>query len=235
MIFLAFGKMVTVKKDISLHGFQKFVYDVYNLPNDRHFELSEMLNNIQRFGMRGLKGIRKKDIEKTKMNLIISFSWFLSTLNRLHIDLEKEAWNRFPYLCSYCGSCPCICKAKKEDKKIKKVVDNSKKPKSLDEYQKMFNAIYPATTRTLDYAGVHLAEEIGEFSEALMAFHGERKEEDFKEVLVEAADYFSCIMGVFNSLDVSLADELSKLFSDNCHVCHKIPCECSYTSIKVFK
>ena len=227
--------MASVSKKTSIKQIQNFIQEVFGIPNDRHFELNEMLNNIQRFAMRGLKGIRKENTDEIKKNLMISFSWFVSTLNRLHIDLEEEVWKRFPYLCSYCGSCPCVCKTMKVQKRVKMIRDNSKRPKTLSEFQEMFGNIYPASTRNLDNAGVHLAEEVGEFSEALTAYRGERKETDFYNVLVEAADYFSCLIGVFNSLNLSLSAELTKIFSNNCHVCHQAPCICEYTYIKSYR
>ncbi|MFH1325601.1 MAG: hypothetical protein ABIH49_02415, partial [archaeon] len=98
--------MPMIFPDTSIKQFQFFVKEVYEVPNNRHFDIGEMLNHIQRFGMRGLKGIRKKDYEKTKTNLIVSLSFFISVLNRLKIDLENETWQRFPYVCSYCNSLP---------------------------------------------------------------------------------------------------------------------------------
>lgn len=194
-----------------------------------------MHTNMERFAMRALKGIRKNEPEKIKLNLLISFSWFISTLNRLHIDLGSEIWKKFPYICSYCGACPCECKEKNVNTKQSLNIDESKKPSTLDEFQKMFEQVYPSSSRSLDHAGVHLAEEIGEFSEAMLAYRGGYKEELFNEILSEAADLFSCIAGVFNSLNVSIAKELSDLFSNNCHACKKAPCECSFDYIIKFK
>jgi len=227
--------MTRISKDISINQFQSFVKEVYNLPNDRCFEISEMLNNIQRFAMRGLKGIRKENIEKTKKNLIISTTWFLSTLTRLHISLEDEIWKRFPYLCSYCGFCPCICKAQKIESRREIIMDNTKRPGTLMGFQKMFSEIYPPSSRTLEHAGIHFAEEIGEFSEALIAYRTEKKDEELKKITIEAADYFSCLIGVFNSLDIDFAEELSKSFNENCHECHQAPCICTYKTIKNYK
>lgn len=227
--------MVLIQKEISLNKFQLFIKELYYEQNNKYFELNEMLNNIQRFGMRGLKGIRKENIEKTKKNLLISFSWFLSTLNRLNIDIEEELWKRFPYLCSYCGTCPCSCKSQKIDSRKEIFIDNSKKPGTIEGFQKMFYNIYPPLNRTLEHAGVHFAEEIGEFQEALIAFRNEKKEEDFKELKLEAADYVSCLIGIFNSLEMDLSEELFQMYSNNCHECNKMPCECDYIKIKNYK
>ena len=160
--------MPSITLNTTIKDFQNFVNDVYGLSNDRHFNLWDMLSNVERFTMRSLKGIRKKDYNKTKINLIISLSWFSSLLNKLHIDLEDAAWKRFPYLCSYCATCPCSCKEKgiKSRKHVSR--DDSQRPSSLRDFQIMFKKIYPPEERTVEHAGIHLAEELGEFSEAIL-------------------------------------------------------------------
>jgi len=80
-----------------------------------------------------------------------------------------------------------------------------KNQKLLRSIKKCSIKIYPAKKRTLEHAGVHLAEELGELSEAVLVFLGKHEEIDFKKVVEESADLFSCIMGVFNSLDVDVA------------------------------
>lgn len=223
--------MPGVKPNTAIKEYQDFVRQVYGKPNDMHFDLPDMLNNMQRFAMRGLKGIRKNNAEKTRINLIISLSWFVSTLNRLHIDVEDALWKRFPHLCSYCANCPCTCQEKNMLERKPIPVDDSKRPATLSGFQKMFEKIYPSQSRTLHKAGVHMAEEIGEFSEALLAYRGEHREEHFENVLLEAADLFSHFLCVFNSLGMDIAEELSNIFSDNCHICGKAPCECDFNKI----
>jgi len=227
--------MASVKEKTTIKEFQNFVQEVYGVPNDRYFSLWDMITNMERFMMRGLKGIRKKDREKTKLNLIIAFSWFMSIMNQLHIDVEEELWKRFPYLCSYCGCLPCACKEKKIKKRQKIFINKKKRPRTLDEFQKMFDKIYPAGKRNLEHAGVHLVEEAGEFSEAILTYRGGHGDEDFKKIELETADLLSCIMGVFNSLDSNIAKELSVMFSNNCHVCKSVPCKCNFKDITGFK
>lgn len=227
--------MASINSNTTIKKYQEFVNEVYGLPNNRYFSNEDMLTNIERFGMRALKGVRKKDKEKTKINLLIAQSWFMSFLNQLHINLEDEVWKKFPYLCTYCNSCPCTCKNIKNLVRQNVEVDNSKKPKNLKQYQEMFNKIYPVSKRTLEHASVHLAEEIGELAEAFLLYRGEHKDKDFEKIATESADLFSCIMGVFNSLEINVADELSKIFHENCHVCKKAPCECNFIDITNFK
>ncbi len=227
--------MASVKKDTTITEYQNFVQEVYGLNNDRYFDSQGMLTQVQRFGMKALKGIRKNDKEKTKLNLIISLSWFASLINQLHIKIEEEIWKRFPYLCSYCASLPCSCPETHPKERKKPVIDETKRPKTLEEFQIMFKKIYPPERRTLEHAGVHLAEELGEFSEAILIYHGRHQDTDFERITLETADLFSCFMGVFNSIGANVAEELARMFSENCHVCKKAPCECDFAYIMGFK
>ncbi len=227
--------MASVKENTTMDEFQDFVKEVYGLSNDRHFNTWDMLANIERFIMRGLKGIRKKDHEKTKINLMVSLSWFMSLMNQLHISVGDEIWKRFPYACSYCGFCPCSCKEKKIKKRKKFITNSKNRPGTLKNFQEMFEKIYPSKGRNLKDAGIHLAEEMGELLEAISIYRGNHNKKDFNRIRTEAADLFSCMAGVFNSLGMDMAKELSFTFSNNCHACEKSPCICSFSHIVKFK
>ncbi len=227
--------MASVKRNTTIKEYQNFVQEVYGLSNDRYFNLGDMITNMERFIMRGLKGIRKNDREKTKLNLLIAQSWFMSIMNNFHIDIEDKLWKRFPYLCSYCGSCPCSCKEKKLKRREKVPVNNKKRPETLEEFQNMLGKIYPAGGRTLEHSGVHLVEEVGEFSEAVLTYRGRHEDKDFKNIETEAADLYSCLIGVFNSLGINIAKEISVMFAKNCHVCKNAPCTCNFKFITNFK
>jgi NTP pyrophosphatase (non-canonical NTP hydrolase) len=227
--------MFSIRPDTTIKEYQDFVREVYGLPNDRFFSSWDMLTSTERFTMRGLKGIRKGDRDKTRLNLLISLSWLTSMMNQFHIDIENEVWKRFPYLCSYCASCPCVCKKEKVEIRQRVFIDGKKRPKTLEGFQEMFRKIYPPESRTLEHSGIHLAEELGEFGETLLAYRGGHKGADFNKIPPEAADLFSCFMGVFNSLGMNVAKELSIMFSNNCHICHKAPCACSFKYIAEFE
>ncbi len=227
--------MVSLSKDVTLREYADFINAVYGTPNGRHYSLWDMLIHIQRFSMRGIKGVRKGNREKVKINLLIAMSWYASLLNRLHIDMEEIVWNRFPCLCSYCGKMPCACKTEKIDKRQRIMKIDSKKPKTMGGFQRMFGEIYPPSGRSATDAAIHLAEEMGELSEVFHMYMGDRNNEVLENIHLESADFFSCIMGVLNSLGINCAEELSIIFSDNCHVCHKLPCVCDFKSINSFK
>ena len=219
----------------SLSSFQEVNEQIYGLPNDRLFSVSDLISNTERFTMRALKGIRKNDMEKLKKNLMIALSFATAVANRFHIDIEEITWKRFPGKCSYCGKAPCVCKKIKPSKRVKIIRESSKKPSTLAEFQAMFNHIYPSDARTLSDVGVHLAEEMGELSEAAHFYLGDHSSQLFKETREELADYVSCFFGVANSADIDVAKTLYEMFDNGCHVCHKAPCVCSFSHIVRFR
>lgn len=227
--------MASIVQDTTVRAYMDFMRDVYSVSNDRHFSLGDMMTNIDRFIMRGLKGIRKGDEEKTVLNLLIAFSWFASFVNRFHIDIENEVWERFPGACSYCAAAPCDCGEKRPAKRQVMRGDEKDKPAILHDFQEMFETIYPAKNRSLEKAGIHLAEEMGELSESLLDYRGHHNEKTLKNVKLEAADLFSCFLGVFNSLQRDVAEASAALFRENCHVCKQAPCQCDFDFIMTFK
>lgn len=223
--------MPRFQKNDSISDFQKFIGDVYALPDERLYSIWDLLAHQQRFAMRALKGIRKGDAEKIKINLLISFSWIMSIVNRLSISAEEEIWKRFPYLCSYCGKCPCVCKKTRPSSRLKPKINDDLRPDSLMKFQVMFAEVYPTSNRTLADAGIHLAEEIGEISEAIHNYLGQHQQKQFDAIQIEIADFISCLFGVANSAGIDVARELAKMYGNNCHMCHKAPCVCSFSEV----
>lgn len=219
----------------SLADFQGFIRSAYGETDDRLYSIWDLVSNLERFTMRALKGIRKSDEKKLTLNLMISFSWAMAIANRLHLEIEERLWQRFPMHCSYCGKQPCACKAIKPTARPHLVPDKALRPRSLAQFQEMFGKIYPPESRTLSHAGVHLAEEVGEVSEAIHGYMGEHQEEHLEGIRDEIADFVSCIFGVTNSANIDAAKELAGLYYENCHVCHKYPCTCTFSSVVRFK
>lgn len=208
----------------------------YSIPDDRFYSLNDLLINQERFAMRALKGIRKQDRTKLKENLSVAFSWMMTIGNRLHIDIEDITLKRFPFTCSYCNEAPCRCKKNyKEKKKIKNVLSGRDKALRVADVQEMFEKIYPSRRRTLEEAGIHLAEEIGELGEAILYYFGEHKKSQFQQIEVEIADYVSCVFGVANSAKIDISLELAKMFRNGCQVCHSIPCRCNFSFVGKYK
>lgn len=228
--------MNKLSKNFTLPEFQNLINKIYSLPDDRLFSLWDLVSNQERFTMRALKGIRKDDTKKLTLNILVSFSWLMAIGNRLHIDVEKVIWERFSGTCSYCRKAPCICRKNKNIKRVKSNKSKSfSKPKTFEDFQNMFRMIYPPDKRTLPEVGVHLAEEMGELSEAIHIFLGEHRAKEFKDIEDEIADYVSCIFGVANSSNINVSKELFIMYKNNCHVCHKAPCVCNFSSVAKYK
>ena len=227
--------MAQFLKSQSLEDFQEFIRLVYSLPDDRFYSLWDLLTHVHRFAMRALKGIRKDDQQKLQLNLLVAFSWLMAVANRLHIDIEKEVWQRFSARCPYCGKAPCSCKKIKSHPVAMLSKVKVKPVTRLSDFQFMFEKIYPPARRTLADAGVHLAEETGEISEAVHHFLGEHLLKQFDAVILEIADCVSCIFGVANSAKIDVVVELEKLFHNNCHACHQIPCTCTFSEVATLK
>lgn len=91
--------MASLAKNASLQDFQTLIRDIYGVPDDRLFSLSDLISNLERFTMRSLKGIRKEDVNKIELNLLVAFSWIMAIANRLHLDMDKIVIECFPYIC----------------------------------------------------------------------------------------------------------------------------------------
>ena len=222
-------------KGLSLIGLQKLIEEIYGLPDDRLYSIEDMLTHQQRFAMRSLKGIRKDDLKKTKLNLIIAFSWLLAISNRLHIEVDDVVWKRFPGACLYCGGKTCECRRTKPTKRKTIRGNLLRKPKTLNEWQTFFDTIYPASERTLHEAGVHFAEEVGEVSESVHNYLGQHLKRQFNEIQEEIADEISCIFGIANSAGFDVETEIGKMYSRGCHICARTPCVCDFAKVSLLK
>ncbi len=228
-------RVIRLKKGASLKKLQDITYKIYGTANDRSFNTWDLFSNLEKFTMRALKGVRKKDKEKIRFNLVIAVGWLMALMNRFHVNLETAVWKRFPYKCSYCGQVACACKKKKPKKRPDVLKPTRKKPKNLKQFQSMFEKIYPSNRRSLDHAGIHLSEELGELSESIQAFFGTHNNKYFKIIVYESADFFSCLMGVFNSAGIDFEKAMLEFYSHNCHECKKAPCVCHFNEISEYE
>lgn len=214
---------------------QEVVREVYGTPNDRWFDLGDMSINVSRFTMRAVKAVRRSQIDRIEWNLAVAFSWFASSANRLHMSLSDVIWRRFPYRCATCNECPCCCGAKGAAGGRRP--PTFERPSSVSDTQRMFAAIYPPEERSLEHAAIHLVEELGEYQEAILMYRTRHGDADFRQIEIEAADYVSCALGLFTSIEHKYggsnraATALAKLFSHDCHECGSRPCVCTFDTV----
>ncbi len=214
----------------SIADLQKFIADVYGESGDKHFSLFELVAQQERFSMRILKRIRRRDMDELASDLAVALSWAIAAANRLHVDVGDALWKRFPGVCSYCGKRPCACTTRHLTGRAHiSPAKGVKKPQTLERTQLELGEIYPKDKRTIESAGMLLAEEMGEFSEAINRYYLSHQTSEFEKVCKELADYVSCIFDVANSANISLADVFAKLYNKNCHLCHNIPCTCDFS------
>lgn len=134
------------------------------------------------------------------------FKWFsiLYAKSGIKLPVSDMIWNKFPGICPYCKHSSCGCMFSKERFNYYDLVKKAEetrdfKPKTLDEWQGLFEKIY---SRNGDYKMEknvsHLFEELSELSE-VHRLHFIEADKDL--VGMELADVFSWIMGFANYYD----------------------------------
>lgn len=98
--------MAALRPDLTIREYQEFIEKVYGDTNVRHFSRRDLLTNVQRFLMRGMKGIRKHEPKRIATSLVISTGWLLSLMNRLHIDMEDITMETVPVPLFILRGCP---------------------------------------------------------------------------------------------------------------------------------
>jgi NTP pyrophosphatase (non-canonical NTP hydrolase) len=218
----------------SLPELQKRTSEIYGVANDRMFSIDDMLSLQLRFTLRAIKGIRQGNPGRIAANLPTAFSFFLSLLNRLHIDLQRAVWARFPGQCPYCRGTPCSCGDVKPNFNDA-LTPRGTEPQTIHEIQEMFQKIYPKTEKDLLKAGVHLAEEAGEVTESIRNWMGLHQKNTFRPIIDESADYASCFFTTANAAGIQLEPLLVAFTTNGCHACGQTQCACTFESIISYK
>ena len=187
---------------------------------------------------------RKKKRERVTVvdALCKALGWYFPLLAKCRVrSVEDLVFRKYPYACPYCRKSPhedYDCKAVRgtsstvnydalRDVHLRNL---SLRPKSLNEWQVMFQKIYPRGPEDRRSV-IGLFEEIGELAAAIRVF--EPHPEYFAG---EAADVFSYLMGVANELGIrmlqddnaefSLQDEFLKRYPGLCTQCGSQICIC---------
>jgi hypothetical protein len=134
-----------------------------------------------------------------------ALGWYFPLLAKLRIQsAEALVFRKFPNVCPYCRRSPhedMICKQVKgtqstvnHDEVIAHFIHAwPQRPQGLDEWQAMFNRIYPRNVGDGGRSSLGLMEELGELAEAVRVYDSHPH-----YFLGEAADTFSYIMGLAN-------------------------------------
>ncbi len=134
-----------------------------------------------------------------------ALGWYFPLLAKLRIrSVESLLFRKFPGVCPYCREVPhneAKCKLVKGTEstvshaEVTEIFERDweSRPRGLDEWQLMFNRIYPRNLNESGRSTIGLLEELGELAEAVRVFNAHPH-----YFLGEAADAFSYIMGIAN-------------------------------------
>lgn len=187
---------------------------------------------------------RKKKREGVEVTdaLCKTLGWYFPLLAKLRVrSAEEIIFRKFPLVCPYCRTSPhkdAVCKTVRG---TQRTLDNETvsrlykqnwdaRPGTLDDWQAMFQAIYPRGLEEHGRSTIGLLEELGELAEALRVF-----DRHPKYFLGEAADTFSYIMGIANEHAMTLAqgdvafslqDEFIRRYPGLCTQCGSKVCVC---------
>ncbi|MDO8530521.1 MAG: MazG-like family protein [bacterium] len=213
--------------DVSLEGFLRVNWEIYQRTDDRHYTSADIISYVHRNITHILKAVRKERHAEVNYRICVTLSWVGSLACRLHIDVANEIWKRFPGCCPYCGGTVCFCKERAATRQT--VAPATPRPVSLRDWQYLFAAIYPRNT--LQDSTMHLAEEIGELSEAFRNFLASHSDEWFSNIAEETVDIFANLFGIANCLHFDIASSLAEYFRKGCLKCQQCPCNCGYVTI----
>ena len=148
---------------------------------------------------------KKRENVDTTDALCKALGWYFPLLAKLDIrSVEALVFRKFPGVCLYCRKAPhedMICKQVRGTTTTvnhTEVVTHFERswptrPRGLDDWQRMFNNIYPRHVGDAARSSLGLMEELGELAEAIRVFDAHPQ-----YFLGEAADTFSYIMGLAN-------------------------------------
>jgi len=187
-------------------------------------------------------GKEKPGVDKDKQ-VSKAIAWWLALCGKVGIkSVEDLLWDKFPSVCPYCQHQPHkqeVCADKKAQNSgppwsdLATIGAGKKRPKTLREWQVMFNEIYPVTQQS-EFAPsfARLYEELAELAEAVRVFSAVPG-----YFLSEAADVFAWLMNIQNIADekagrrnaqrgTKLQDDFAKAYPDACQDCGAFVCRC---------
>lgn len=173
-----------------------------------------------------------------------ALAWFFPLIAQLRVrSVSRLIFRKFPLVCPYCRQAPhdeMNCKNTTglqtdhlDHPSLRELIRSNatRMPKTLNEWQGMFQAIYPRSSNdSRGRSSLGLMEELGELAEAIRVF------DKYPHYFAgEAADVFSYIMGIANSHRINLIrhqdefsfeDEFLKRYPGRCIQCGYPTCRC---------
>jgi hypothetical protein len=200
---------------LRLDDLYKMVAHIYSDKNVTRTATATFAHFVEVCGMLTIHDRRKKreGIDVTDA-LCKALGWYFPLLAKFRIrSVEELVFRKFPRVCPYCRSAPHNESQCKLIHGTHTTVDHAAvaqhfssnwptRPAGLDDWQAMFQSIYPRSVEDRGRSTIGLLEELGELAEAVRVF-----EVHPKYFLGEAADSFSYIMGIANEHSMRTAQE----------------------------
>ncbi|WP_336998811.1 hypothetical protein [Pantoea agglomerans] len=197
--------------------------------------------------------VRTDGGDKSKViNVYIeSLSWLIAISQKLEIDLELSFFSKFPTICPYCISSPCLCsqthrkpeftsnaRAIKEELFQKKNSLYRSGPPAIYAPE-MINKIYPSNKNIFNifggfYHSSRLFEELGELHEAFTKLH-EDKFYNKNNINDELADILAWMLSLWGIIfkDIDLGEAIDTYFINGCPSCNNKECVCDNYSGRI--
>jgi NTP pyrophosphatase (non-canonical NTP hydrolase) len=232
-----------VSSRFSLDDLYGMVAQIYSEQNIARTTTAIFAAFVEACGMLTIHESKKarQDITVTDA-LCWALGWYLTLLFKMKIkSLEEILYRKFPYACPYCFLTPHNTEECKKAGDSRAYLNNSKlqqlyvrheakRPIGLDDWQSMFQDIYPRSPDDGRRSLLGLFEELGELAESIRVFG-----KDPKYFVGEAADAFSYLMGIANEHKLRLAasgrrfsfeEEFIKRYPGLCIQCGCCVCVC---------
>lgn len=215
-----------MKKNLTLIDLQKILEDIYTIPDDQLYTIEDILYYNQKYVLGFLHDLSAKKTREAVSDLTVSLGWFMALISRYHLDLPEIIWKRYAYKCPFCLEIPCQCKDFETRKAKKTGRPSSRQPESIIEWQKMVEKIYPkSNVEVLKYL---LPRVMDELNHSVRIFLRKREKKYFKNIEINAPDYFIILLRVYNYFGIDLDKYFLQMFKRGCYVCHRTPCICNY-------
>lgn len=226
---------------LSLDDLYRMVAYIYADKNSTRTTESTFAHFVEVCGMLTIHDRKKKREGVTVTDALCkALGWYFPLLAKLKIrSVEELVFRKFPNCCPYCRLAPhqdAVCKTVRgtsptlNHAEVERLYQENwpTRPKGLNEWQQMFQAIYPRATTDQGRSTVGLLEELGELAEAVRVFDPHPK-----YFLGEAADTFSYLMGIANEHSIRMAQENDEVFSFEEEFLKRFPGLCTQCGSKI--
>jgi NTP pyrophosphatase (non-canonical NTP hydrolase) len=227
-----------------LDDLYKMVAHIYSAQNAHRTPSGTLAHLVEVCGMLTIHDRpKKREGLGVEDALCKALAWYFPLMAKLRVrSVEDVVFRKFPLVCPYCRLAPHDDESCKMIRGEHRTVDHDKlrrlypqnrrkRPSTLNEWQRMFQRIYPRTGEERGRSTLGLLEELGELAEAVRVF-----ESHPKYFVGEAADVFSYIMGLANehslriqrdeNREFSFEDEFMKRYPGLCVDCGFSVCVC---------